>query len=83
MNRRRKRAWKAQTDSCLATLACIPGAEPFLPLLRSGSPMAGQDLRGRIDYLALRDRFALREHFRPLEAALKPVSYTHLTLPTT
>lgn len=99
--RRQRRRWQAETDAHVAALSRLPGAEPFLPLLRRGYPMAEDDLRRRIaranellavphrapfaqriydglpltdeqiDYLALPHRFALCDHFRPLESALK------------
>jgi hypothetical protein len=99
--RRRRSTWQAEKDARVAAFSQIPGAAPFLPLLRSGYPMTEAELRSQIarandllavphrapfvqsvydghplaneqiDYLAFPDQFALCEHFRPLEAALK------------
>lgn len=97
----RQSAFKGQIDARIAKLSVVPGAAPFLPLLRHGYALTEEELRSRIaraheilavphrapfvsriydgflitdeqiDYLALPDRFALCEHFRPLESTLK------------
>jgi hypothetical protein len=46
--RRQRRAHQAAIDARLATLAQVPGAEPFLPLLRRGYFLSEEELRRRI-----------------------------------
>jgi hypothetical protein len=46
--RRQRHAHQAAIDARLATLAQVPGAEPFLPLLRRGYFLSEEELRRRI-----------------------------------
>lgn len=48
-------------------LLAVPHRAPFVSRIYEGFPITDE----QIDYLALPDRFALCEHFRPLESALK------------